>query len=254
MYFQAMAHDAIRGRVVLFGNGATWEWDGTNWSQRFPATSPPARSSHAMAWDPARGRVVLHGGNGGGVPLSDWWEWDGINWTPRPLVSNAPARFGHGFAWESSRGRALAFGGANPSSSCTADTWEVLVPCDVAGPGHPGGGLPISCLGTPRVGAPLCVTFSNPPPRGVGGHLLLAAGGPPLRAPIALGPPALCAPGFLHLAPQLVVLGTGEPVTFCLPVPALPALAGQGITLQGASLETGGCLRATDALVVTLQP
>src|SRR5436309_15253355 len=46
----AMAHDSARGRVVLFGGkdgsgsvlGDTWEWVGTAWVQRKPATGPPA--------------------------------------------------------------------------------------------------------------------------------------------------------------------------------------------------------------------
>ena len=33
----------------------TWEYDGTQWQQISPATSPPARDRHAMAYDYARG-------------------------------------------------------------------------------------------------------------------------------------------------------------------------------------------------------
>ena len=52
----AMAYDAARGRVVLFGGaneydvfdfGDTWEWDGSAWVERTPAGSPPARFGHA---------------------------------------------------------------------------------------------------------------------------------------------------------------------------------------------------------------
>ena len=66
-----MAYDSQRGRVVLFGGygdsgglADTWEWDGSTWVERTPATSPPARSGHAMAYDSQRGRVVLFGGYG----------------------------------------------------------------------------------------------------------------------------------------------------------------------------------------------
>ena len=63
-----MAYDAARQRVVLFGGfggghlGDTWEWNGTNWTQLTPSTSPTARNAHAMAYDAARQRVVLLGG------------------------------------------------------------------------------------------------------------------------------------------------------------------------------------------------
>src|SRR5207244_3469791 len=69
----AMAADRATGRVVLFGGllqvgntstvlGDTWTWDGSNWTQQHPATSPPARDYAAMATDPATGHVVLFGG------------------------------------------------------------------------------------------------------------------------------------------------------------------------------------------------
>jgi len=57
----AMAYDAARGQVVLFGgwNGGplsdTWVWDGSNWVPKFSASRPPARFAHAMAYDAARG-------------------------------------------------------------------------------------------------------------------------------------------------------------------------------------------------------
>ena len=59
--YHAMAYDAVRQRVVLFGGSNTntilndtWEYDGTTWTQRTPATSPSARGAHAMAYDAAR--------------------------------------------------------------------------------------------------------------------------------------------------------------------------------------------------------
>jgi hypothetical protein len=58
----AMAYDAARGQVVLFGGGNatqvfddTWVWDGTTWTQKAPAHKPLGRSGHAMAYDAARG-------------------------------------------------------------------------------------------------------------------------------------------------------------------------------------------------------
>jgi hypothetical protein len=73
---QAMTYDSNHGQVVLFGglasiyiypNGLlndTWVWDGSNWTQKFPENSPPARFGQAMVYDSAQGQVVLFGGRG----------------------------------------------------------------------------------------------------------------------------------------------------------------------------------------------
>src|SRR5258708_2980545 len=65
----AMAYDSQRARTVLFAGadfsanmGDTWEWDGSNWTQQSPPSSPVSRSQHAMAYDSQRSRVVLFGG------------------------------------------------------------------------------------------------------------------------------------------------------------------------------------------------
>jgi len=90
----AMAYDEGRQRTVMFGGGYytasytvmahpglpgyfppiyvtytaptkwgdTREWDGTNWTQLTPASSPPARAKHAMAYDAPHQRIVLFGG------------------------------------------------------------------------------------------------------------------------------------------------------------------------------------------------
>jgi hypothetical protein len=132
----ALAYDSARGRVVLFGgsrnppNGGilsdTWEWDGTNWTQKNPATSPPARQQHALAYDSARGRVVLFGGYGSGDGLlSDTWEWDGTDWTQKNPATSPPARYRHALAYDSARGRLVLFGGVGERSTFLSDaSWE----------------------------------------------------------------------------------------------------------------------------------
>jgi galactose oxidase-like protein len=86
-----MVYDAARGRVLLFGGnpGAptatndTWEWDGSTWTRRTPATSPPGRFLHAMAYDTARHRAVLFGGTGGNsIPTGDTWEYVDVRIIP----------------------------------------------------------------------------------------------------------------------------------------------------------------------------
>jgi hypothetical protein len=74
-----MAYDAARGQVVLFGaapglTSDTWTWDGTDWTQHFPAHSPSGRALMGMAYDAARDRVVLFGGTiGSSVYVGDTW-------------------------------------------------------------------------------------------------------------------------------------------------------------------------------------
>ena len=85
-----MAWMASQNNIVLFGGSTaltlsqTWVWDGTNWTQKSPATTPPARYYQGMAPDSAHNQVVMFGGSSGGGfanALNDTWVWDGTNWT-----------------------------------------------------------------------------------------------------------------------------------------------------------------------------
>lgn len=76
------AYDSNRQRLVLFSgivhpsapvDDITWEWDGTNWTQDSPASSPPARGGDAMAYDQARKQVVLFGGVDSSQVFTDTW-------------------------------------------------------------------------------------------------------------------------------------------------------------------------------------
>ena len=108
----AMVYDHARGTVVLFGGGHfsggvdvifsdTWAWDGSNWSQKFPATSPPKRF-HTMTYHRDEERVVLAGGG-------DAWVWDGVDWTqivPAGRLGLTPV-----MAYDTTRKEIVAFGG-----------------------------------------------------------------------------------------------------------------------------------------------
>jgi hypothetical protein len=64
--------------VILFGagldgGGATWEYDGRNWTQVVTGATPPARFDHVLGYDSARGRTVLLGGWNRWL-LDDTWE------------------------------------------------------------------------------------------------------------------------------------------------------------------------------------
>jgi hypothetical protein len=81
--------------VVLFGGtqsptaGApimgndTWTWDGADWHQASPPTSPSRRESARMVSDPATGHTLLVGADGAGTlgAEKELWSWDGTTWT-----------------------------------------------------------------------------------------------------------------------------------------------------------------------------
>lgn len=129
----AMAHDLGRDQIVLFsgtpggaGNATndTWEFDGVNWVQRSPATSPPARVGHIMAYDPVSGKTLLFGGLSTSITaLNDTWEWDGTNWT-QLFPTNSPApRLSHSLTYDVANARITLFGGNPLGGAFFDDTW-----------------------------------------------------------------------------------------------------------------------------------
>jgi N-acetylneuraminic acid mutarotase len=140
----AVAYDAAAGNVVLFGGasndsngsplGDTWVWNGSTWTEEFPAASPSAREDALMAYDAATKQVVLFGG----VPasstyecelcLNDTWVWNGNTWTEEHPATSPPGRIGAVMAYDAATGQVVLFGGFNWSSSEDApvalnDTW-----------------------------------------------------------------------------------------------------------------------------------
>jgi len=105
-----MAFDAGNNLTVLFGGADvagfpptafadTWTWDGVDWTQASPATSPPGRYFGGMAYDIARSKVVMYGGLSptffGANYLDDTWEWDGTNWTQITTANTPGSIFGN---------------------------------------------------------------------------------------------------------------------------------------------------------------
>ncbi len=118
----AMAYDAARDRIVLFGGyqsppttpsliSDTWLFDGQTWTRDLGATHPTGKWSQTMAYDPIAGCVVLFGGR-----LDDeTWEWDGSAWTRRSAGGLANSGPGFGLAsmtYDPGRGRVVLFLGA----------------------------------------------------------------------------------------------------------------------------------------------
>jgi hypothetical protein len=121
-----MAYDSVRQKTVLFGgntgavNDETWEWDGTNWLQRYSTTvTPTARYGQAMAYDSVRQKTVLFGG-WTTTYNNETWEWDGTNWTQ--LGTGPSARRYPAMVYDSFRQMTVLFGGTTGSN--TNDTWE----------------------------------------------------------------------------------------------------------------------------------
>lgn len=124
-----MAFDSSRNVTVLFGgtdagglDAETWEWDGTDWVQKFPASSPGARNSMGMAFDSNRGKVVLFGGFDAVGRDAETWEYDGTNWTQLSPSSSPGARYGLGMSFDSSRKVTVLFGGND--GAVDQETWE----------------------------------------------------------------------------------------------------------------------------------
>lgn len=120
----ALAYDAARARLVLFGGrdslpdtpryyGDLHEWDGTRWRSS-SAVGPTARYRHAMAYDAARKTVVLFGGISFAGDDRATWEWDGARWSRVATAENSPTSSGP-MAADPIRQRVVLF---------TGDTWE----------------------------------------------------------------------------------------------------------------------------------
>jgi hypothetical protein len=121
----AMAYDAGRKRVVLFGgSGAldeTWEWDGQAWERIFSARAE-GRFNSSMAYDSGRGALIRFGGWTRQGRVGDTWRYDGSQWTK--LADDGPSGRNHtAIAYDSRRGTLVLFGG-HDGEQVFGDTWE----------------------------------------------------------------------------------------------------------------------------------
>jgi uncharacterized protein (TIGR03437 family) len=127
----AIAYDAARGQVVLFGgvgwgNGLdTWTWDGTNWNPKNTA-GPAVRYGYAMAYDDAHEQVVLFGGVGADdIFRNETWVWDGGIWTQKSPANRPPLSYGHAMVYDPTARNVVLFGGVTNwyVSSYRNETW-----------------------------------------------------------------------------------------------------------------------------------
>jgi hypothetical protein len=118
------AYDDATGAIVLFGgqsatpdaNGGlkaladTWTWDGNDWIQLNPATSPPETVNMSLAYDPSVGGLI---GVRDNVPASstETWKWDGTTWSQLHPAQEPPyPKMGAGIAYARSAGATVLFG------------------------------------------------------------------------------------------------------------------------------------------------
>jgi hypothetical protein len=126
----AMAYDAGRKRVVLFGGkdadgvplDDTWEWDGVTWSNPVTVPAPPRRFGAGMAYDPIRGETVLQGG-ADLTDIFDTWTWNGTAWTAKSPTTvantNDPA-----MTFDATRGRIVLMT-SGPTWEWDGSTWHL---------------------------------------------------------------------------------------------------------------------------------
>lgn len=137
----AMTFDAACGDVVLFGGtagqsgcsacgrftGDTWTWDGTDWTQRTPAHTPPVRELEVLAYDPALSVSVMLGGfiNSENIQTdvrrNDTWEWNGSDWSQVTTATRPDAEPGASMAYQASSDSLVLFGSYYEPR--VADTW-----------------------------------------------------------------------------------------------------------------------------------
>jgi len=114
----AMAYDANRGKIVLFGGAQdiasitylndTWEWDGADWklmSDGKQSSDPPPRGKMTMAYSDKYQKVLMFGGLTSPPTkfFDDTYTWDGASWArlnAPPFTKTPDARSDHAMAYD----------------------------------------------------------------------------------------------------------------------------------------------------------
>src|SRR5260370_26825576 len=135
----ALVYDSATATTILFGGyvdsylypgtrlsyntNDTWSWDGNDWTQLSPATSPSGRLNAGAAYDAATGEIVLFGAFADSGPLGDTWIWDGANWIEQHPVNSPPARMAPSMVYNATTHEVMLFGGNTPTGDYFNDTW-----------------------------------------------------------------------------------------------------------------------------------
>jgi hypothetical protein len=125
-----VAYDRATGRLVLFGGAvgdgtdtsATWQFNGTTWSQVAPTTSPQGgRFQNQLVYDAAARKIVLFGGAKG----NETWTFNGSSWTQLFPAKSPPPRDLAAVAFDARTGDVVLFGGlAGNGDAALGDMWS----------------------------------------------------------------------------------------------------------------------------------
>jgi hypothetical protein len=261
-YSTAVAFDAARARIVLYGGRGvsgplddTWEWSGTSWTYKGQlGGGQSGRQQHAMYYDSIRQRVVMIGGQivvptgpytTGLQPNNLEWEWDGNQWIyggAAPLgIAGAEASFdtGQNVAW--------VFGGFDVNGNSIGSTWQRAG----AGSGSPYGngcGAPALALSQvlssqPRLNSTAVARVTNlPSPVGVMAVGFSKQFYGPFLLPLVLN--GLGMPGcqLLHSADvfgESLAFLSSTTANYSLAIPNTQSLVGAHVYLQAFAVAPG---------------
>ena len=118
-----MTYDSLRQRVVLFGGlhtthstgplADTWEWDGAQWIETTPASSPPPATITTLGYHVPTARVIML------ASTTETWAYDGTSWTRLEPATVPPTGLaGPSLAYDSARQRLVT------SLAYRAELWE----------------------------------------------------------------------------------------------------------------------------------
>jgi hypothetical protein len=130
----AFAYDEAHKQAVLFGGTGTshscceglsdtWAWDGSDWTQIQPATSPPPTVDAGFAYDVGHGQLVLFGNY---LPSgSDTWTFDGSNWTDHAAQASGPPPLDSpSVAFDAATASVVMFGGHHNAPTDVTWLWN----------------------------------------------------------------------------------------------------------------------------------
>ena len=108
------------GRVLLdspgyiyVGQRDTWEFDGTEWTERITADAPQS-SMGSMVYDRERERTFYFGEYTGTTDSNESWQYDGVNWTKLNPVHSPSARHETTMYFDPIASVTVLFGGSLP--------------------------------------------------------------------------------------------------------------------------------------------
>jgi hypothetical protein len=170
-----LLYDADLHRTILFGGhntgtgailGDTWTYDGTDWTELTPASSPSARYRTQSVLDTTRRRAVVYGGYDGVQLLRDTWEFNGSDWT-QVTTATAPVTATealHGY--DPVRKKFVLFGGYG--GTFTNQTWEYTGAntgmFSEFGEGCPTANGPVTATSSvPRINQTWSISYDNMP-------------------------------------------------------------------------------------------